>query len=197
MSKGEATREMIIEKAATLFSGKGFAGASMSDIMRETGLEKGGIYNHFQNKDQIALEAFDYSFELLWQQLEDELTGKINAVDRLVALIMAFAGLLKRPEFAAGCPVLNTAIDSDDTHPALKGRVRRAGERWYNLIDSIVAEGKRQAEIKAETDAHTLATVMIASLEGAVMLAKLYSSTIYMEETVRHLTWYIRTQVSI
>jgi AcrR family transcriptional regulator len=188
---------MIIERAASLFSMKGFAGASMSDIMHETGLEKGGIYNHFQNKDQIALEAFDYSFELLWQHLETGLEGKTNAVDRLLGLVTAFASLLRRPEFAAGCPVLNTAIDSDDTHPELKTRVRKAGERWYELLTSIVAEGKSKGELRTETDAHALATTMIASLEGAVMLVKLYSDRTYMEETVKHLTWYIRMQASV
>jgi len=197
LSKGETTRSMIIERSAGLFSRKGFAGASLSDIMQETGIEKGGIYNHFANKDEIALESFDYSFELLWQLFEDSLVGKTNAVDKLLALVTAFAGMPRRPEFAAGCPVLNTAVDSDDTHPALKSHVRKAGERWYGLLNDIITEGKRAGELKADTDAHALATTMVASMEGAVMLVKLYSNPIYMEETVNHLTWYIRSQISI
>ena len=59
MSKGEQTRERILARSAQLFNRQGYSGSSLSDIMRETGLEKGGIYNHFSSKEQLALEAFD------------------------------------------------------------------------------------------------------------------------------------------
>ena len=86
MSKGEVTREAILKQAAVVFNRQGYAGASMSDIMRVTGLEKGGIYNHFGSKDQLALEAFDYAFGLITQRLREGLQGKTNAVDRLLAM---------------------------------------------------------------------------------------------------------------
>ncbi|MHC5720487.1 MAG: TetR family transcriptional regulator, partial [Nostoc sp.] len=55
MSKGEETKSRILYQAAELFNQQGYAGSSMSDIMRVTGLQKGGIYNHFQSKDDLAL----------------------------------------------------------------------------------------------------------------------------------------------
>jgi len=69
MSKGEQTRTMILERTAQLFSCKGYFGSSLSDIMEATGLEKGGIYNHFTSKEQLALEAFDYAFEMVQQRI--------------------------------------------------------------------------------------------------------------------------------
>ena len=60
MSKGEQTRHMIIERAANVFSRQGYFGSSLSDLIQETGLKKGGIYNHFRGKDDLALAAFDY-----------------------------------------------------------------------------------------------------------------------------------------
>ena len=45
--KGEETRQEIIRKAAPIFNRKGYSGAALSDLMRATGLEKGGIYRHF------------------------------------------------------------------------------------------------------------------------------------------------------
>ena len=71
MNKGQSTREMIIEKSAELFNTRGYAGCSLSDIMAATGLKKGGIYNHFRNKDEISLEAFKFSFA----QVENILAG--------------------------------------------------------------------------------------------------------------------------
>src|SRR6266567_3509308 len=81
MSKGEQTKERILERAAQLFNQQGYFGSSLSDIMHETGLEKGGIYNHFASKEQLALEAFDYAIGLLEQRMRLALAGKINAID--------------------------------------------------------------------------------------------------------------------
>src|SRR6266487_2891191 len=82
MSKGEQTRERILARSAQLFNRQGYFGASLADIMRETGLEKGGIYNHFSSKEQLALESFDYAYGLVQQRVRQALAGKLNAIER-------------------------------------------------------------------------------------------------------------------
>ena len=62
MNKGLETRELIIERSAELFNTLGYNGCSLNEIMDATHLKKGGIYNHFKNKDEIALAAFEYSY---------------------------------------------------------------------------------------------------------------------------------------
>jgi AcrR family transcriptional regulator len=62
MTKGEETRQTIVEKAAALLNQRGFSGFSMSALMEATGLEKGGIYRHFDSKEQLASEAFEYAW---------------------------------------------------------------------------------------------------------------------------------------
>jgi len=61
MSKSSRNQSTNHRKAAALFNQQGYAGSSMSDLMRVTGLQKGGIYNHFRSKDELALEAFDFA----------------------------------------------------------------------------------------------------------------------------------------
>src|SRR5438876_5757808 len=107
MSKGEQTKERILERAAQLFNQQGYFGSSLSDIMHETGLEKGGIYNHFTSKEQLALEAFDYTVALLGQRMRDFLKGKTHAVDRLLAILSYFQSLIEDPIVVGGCPILN------------------------------------------------------------------------------------------
>jgi len=51
MSKGEETRERIVAEAAALFNQRGYEGGSMSELMKATGLEKGGIYRHFSSQE--------------------------------------------------------------------------------------------------------------------------------------------------
>ena len=65
MRKGEQTRHKIIRKAAPIFNQRGYEGAALSDLMQATGLEKGGIYRHFESKQQLAGEAFDYAWKIV------------------------------------------------------------------------------------------------------------------------------------
>ena len=60
MGKGELTRQRIVALAAPIFNQKGYAGTALSDLMRATGLEKGGIYRHFESKQELAEDAFDH-----------------------------------------------------------------------------------------------------------------------------------------
>ncbi len=193
MSKGEQTREMILAQAAQLFSRQGYFGSSLSDIMHETGLEKGGIYNHFSSKEQLALEAFDHVIALLEQRIRRLLSGKTHAIDRLLALVSHFQSLIDDPIVVGGCPILNTAIEADDAHPALRDRARVAMDRLRDTIERIIARGIQRQEIRPEVDVDTFVTVFIATLEGAVMLSKLYQDPAHMQRAAAYLTHYIET----
>src|SRR5687768_11870625 len=122
---------MIIEEAAAIFNKQGYSGTSLSDIMAATGLQKGGIYNHFANKDEIALDAFDYAYGIARERYRLALreAGR-DPVKQLFAMVEVFARNVEDPPIAGGCPVLNTAIDSDDTHPELRFRARNAVTEW-------------------------------------------------------------------
>ena len=114
MTKGERTRQLIVERAMPLFNTRGFSGASLNDLIRETGLEKGGIYNHFHSKEEIALAAFDHAVGLVAQRFGEAIGGKERALDRLLAIVDVFRDLAADQPLVGGCPVLNTAIEADD-----------------------------------------------------------------------------------
>jgi AcrR family transcriptional regulator len=61
MTKGEQTRQRIVAEAAPVFNQRGYEGSSLADLMKATGLKKGGIYRHFSSKEELAAEAFDYT----------------------------------------------------------------------------------------------------------------------------------------
>jgi TetR/AcrR family transcriptional regulator, transcriptional repressor for nem operon len=195
MSKGEQTKERILGRAAQLFNQQGYSGSSLADIMHETGLEKGGIYNHFASKEQLALEAFDYALELLQQRMRLALAGKINAIDRLLAIVSYFESIVDDPPVAGGCPILNTAIEADDAHPALRDRARRGMDSLRSTIQRIIVKGIERQEVRADVDADGCATIFIATLEGAVMLSKLYRDPIHMHRAVEYVTGYIETNL--
>jgi len=193
MSKAEATKARIIQQAADLFNQRGYAGSSMSDIMAATGLKKGGIYNHFASKDELALAAFDFAVEQVSQRYVRALKGKRGAVDRLKAIIHAFFTTPDESPIKGGCPLLNTAIESDDSHPALRQRTQNAMSRWRHLIHRVVQKGLERGELQPTVDPDGVATIVISTLEGALMLAKLYGDLIHLQRAKEHLDQYVES----
>lgn len=197
MSKAENTKAHIIRQAADLFNQKGYAGSSMSDIMKATGLKKGGIYNHFASKDELALAAFDYAASTLGVRYINAIqTGEgegKGAIAQLHTVLDVFQQNMQDMLIQGGCPLLNTAIESDDAHPALRDRTQQAMGRWHKSICLIVRRGLSRNEIKSGIEPDVVATVVIATLEGALMLTKLYEDYQYMEHAIAHLRHYADT----
>jgi len=83
--------------------------------------------------------------------------------------------------------VLNTAVESDDAHPALKERARETMEGWLRLIGRLVKEGVADGELRKTADPRETASVIVAALEGALMLARLHDDPAHMQRAVAHL----------
>lgn len=192
MAKGAVTRERIVQSAATVFSERGFFGSSMADLLKATGLQKGGLYNHFASKEELALESFDWAVRSVERRYEAALDGVDGAVDRLLAIVDVIRSLVADRALPGGCPILTTAIEADDTMPALRDRAREAMTRWQRLIGSNVKAGVTRGELRADADPYTVATVVTATLEGAVFLSKLYDDDVHMLRAVDHVAAYVR-----
>ena len=195
MRKGEQTRQEIIRKAAPIFNQKGYDGAALSDLMRATGLEKGGIYRHFSSKEALAAEAFDYAWRETLDARIHGLDTISNTVDRLKQLVANFVE--RRGIIPGGCPLLNTAIDTDDGNSILRARARKALRRWRNYLTSMICAGIKAREIHARVDAKKLATLIISSLEGAIMVYRLERNEEALRAVKTHLDSYFETEVRI
>ena len=192
---GDETREKIIRQAAALFNTQGFAGASMSDIMAATGLQKGGIYRHFESKEQLALESFDYAVRVMADRFRDALDGKRTAMERLRAIVSVFARIPVDPPVPGGCPVMNAGIENDDGNPVLRERARGAMDGLRDLVVRVAKGGIERGEVRPGVDPEALASVMISTLEGAVMLSKLYDDPEHVRRAAAHLERYLDESV--
>lgn len=172
VSKSDRTRQFIIEKTAPVFNAKGYAGTSMNDLTDVTGLTKGSIYGNFENKDAVALAAFDYNFGRVTLYLKSKILDKENAIERLLVYPGVYRDFLKIPFLQSGCPILNTSTEADDTHPLLRQKAADALTFWKKSIESQVNRGIERKEIKPGTRAAEIAVVMMSLIEGAIMQAK-------------------------
>lgn len=171
MTKGEETRQRIVELAAPLFNQRGYAGCSMSDIMEATGLEKGGIYRYFGSKESLAAEAFQFSVAHSRKLRTSDLDTVEGAAQKLRYIMDRF--LTEPSPIPGGCPLMNTAIDADDGNTVLRGLARQAFADWRKRVTSIIQQGIREGDFHTSCHAAELADTIIASLEGAMMLSRL------------------------
>lgn len=172
LSKAARTRQFIIEATASIFNIKGYAGTSMADLTEATKLTKGSIYGNFQNKEEVALAAFDYNLGKMTQMTALRLQKAVSYQDKLMVYARVYHRFMGEPFPIGGCPILNTAIESDDTHPVLKEKAAKAVNDWKKTLVEMIEGGRKAGEFKAGTDSTSLALSIIALIEGGMMIAK-------------------------
>lgn len=183
-TKGERTRHRIIAEAAAVFNQRGYEGTSIHDLMTATGLEKGGIYRHFESKDELAAEAYRYA----WHEATHARTRDIDSIEgampKLRYLVDRFVTL--RSPIPGGCPLMNTAVEAEDGSPLMRSLALEFLRDWQHRIQTIVCEGIRTGEIASSTNARCTANRLIAMLEGALMIARLERTREALEDA-RHM----------
>lgn len=171
MRKGEVTRQRITEKAAALFNQKGYEGCSMQDLMEATGLKKGGVYRHFANKEELAAEAFSFALKQTTKIRTEPLDEVTGAADKLRLAVHLF--IAAPSAVPGGCPLMNTAIDSDDGNPALRLLALNGIREWRARLAVIIDDGVRTGEFLQGTSSRQVSNTIIAALEGALMISRL------------------------
>jgi TetR/AcrR family transcriptional repressor of nem operon len=191
MGKSEKTKSLIIEKTASLFNSKGYAGTSLNDIAEATKLTKGSVYGNFANKDEVALAVFDYNLAKVNSIVSAEIARRKTAKEKLLAYSEVYSNYERYSFPEGGCPILNTAVESDDTHPELRKKAGMAINNWKKNIVHIIEKGILSKEFDKDTDAEQAALTIIALVEGGIMISKATGKTAYRNIIMKSLKGYI------
>jgi TetR/AcrR family transcriptional regulator, transcriptional repressor for nem operon len=170
--KRSKRRLAILASAAPIFNRRGYAGTSISDILAATDLEKGGLYNHFSSKEQLALEAFDFAYAQVSEYFAGALAGIESGLPRVRAYIDAFERYCLRPVVDGGCPVVNACIEADDALPFLRERVMRAFKDMRGVCLRNLLRAIEKGQIDSATDCEAAADFIVAALEGSLVLVR-------------------------
>ena len=163
LSKAERTRQFIIETTADIFNTKGYAGTSMSDITEATGLTKGSIYGNFENKEEVALAVFDHNYGKISGDIYQRIGKAKTYYDKLMVYITVYHSFTRSSSFPqGGCPVLNTAVEADDTNNALKNKAAKAIQKWHRSVMNLMQGGINSGEFKHGIDLNQMALSIIA-----------------------------------
>ncbi|MFC5412484.1 TetR/AcrR family transcriptional regulator [Larkinella bovis] len=171
MTKGEETRQFIVERSAPIFNTKGIAATAMSDIMAATKLSKGSLYVHFENKEDLAAVVVDYNMQLLAEKVLDTVNSHTNAKDRLFAYFDFFLDSQHSP-VVGGCPMMNFGTEADDTNELIRAKVNDVINSSQGIIRDIIEQGIRDGVFKADWNYKEFATVAFAMLEGGILIIR-------------------------
>jgi len=187
MRNSDETIGIILHEAGGLFNSHGYKATSIGHITAASGFTKGAIYRHFKNKEKLEEEALGYLSGIMFENLTKRIKTQTNAGDKLRTIVNFFESYLAKPPIKGGCPLLNAAVEADDGNPQLRKKANSILEILKNSIVHILGKGIDYGQIRKNTDKNYFATIMIASLEGGIMMSKLSRTDKDIRMVIKHL----------
>lgn len=192
MRNKDETIGVILHQAGGLFNSHGYKATSIGHITAASGFTKGAIYRHFKNKEKLEEEALGYLSGIMFENLTKRIKAQKNAGDKLRTIVNFFESYISKPPIKGGCPLLNAAVEADDSNPLLRKKANSILEILKDSIYHILNRGIEFGQIKKNIDKNYLSTIMIASLEGGIMMSKLVRSDKDIRIVIKHLEGMIR-----
>ncbi|GEQ85030.1 TetR family transcriptional regulator [Patiriisocius marinistellae] len=187
MRNAEATRNRIIRESANLFNIQGYKLTSISDITKATGLTKGAIYRHFESKSDLEQHAFRSLGKLMFDELGTSIREADSFEIKMEAMFEFFETYMHKPLYKGGCPLLNAAVESDDTNTALRQQTFNMLAQLKSSVEKIITNGIQNNQVKPHIDVPFYSTIIIATLEGGIMMSKLERTPDAILKTIKHL----------
>ena len=186
-TKAERTTAFIIETVAPIFNRQGYVGTSMSDLTEATGLTKGALYGNFENKDALALAAFQYNSTILLNALDEVLGGGQTSLDKLLRLTDFYRNYDVFTRKLGGCPILNVGVDSQYNHRTLAAAARETARIIEGKIALVLEEGVNRGEMKLPVTPLQFAKQFFTMIMGAVSMATIMADRKYLLNTIVYL----------
>ncbi len=194
-TKAERTTAYIIETVAPVFNKQGYIGTSMSDLTDATGLTKGAIYGNFENKEALALSAYEYNSKRLLVKIDDILSTETNALDKVFALTNFYRSYDVFTQDMGGCPVLNTGVDAQGNNRLLAAANREAIKEIEGKIALVLENGVNSKELKIPVTPLQFAKQMFTIIQGAVAMSTMTRDRKYLINTVTYLDMLIKREL--
>ena len=195
LTKAEKTTQYILEKVAPFFNKHGYTGTSMSDITKATGLTKGAIYGNFENKEELALKAFNYNIRKMLDPLISKLRGGLSGLEKLKAITNFYRTYFDKVITYGGCPVLNVGIDSVHHNSILYKRTIEVINKLNRAIEDDINQAKKEGTIKKSIDARKYANKIYSQIQGSCFLAMMLKDINKMIEMMDHIDHMIETEM--
>ncbi|MQA07296.1 MAG: TetR family transcriptional regulator [Pseudonocardiaceae bacterium] len=173
MPRRTDARERVLRTAGALLRSQGYHGTGLNQVLTESRAPKGSLYFHFPGgKEQLATESIELTGAELRRLLERLLASANTPREALHTVTEALAAELDSSDYRDGCPIATVALESCAGHDP----VRKASEDVYRSWLNVVTDYLRDNGFDSER-AKSRSVLIIAALEGALLLAKTQRDT--------------------
>ena len=157
--RGTETRRRILEVAAEAFADRGYAGTSLSDVLKASGVTKGGFYFHFPSKEALALAALRHKQEQWAGLVMAAVMRHPRAVDQLQAMVEALCDLHEQDRSCRAISRLCTELGTQLT-------------TWMDLVAALLRRGQDEGDIRPDVEPEIAAEVAVESFIGLETVAE-------------------------
>ena len=169
--KGQATRDRIVAAAAALVYERGVAGTSTEDVQAAAGVSASQLYHYFGDKRTLTRAVIDHQTNAILGFQEPVLSG-LDSIDALRSWAAAIVDIQRSHGFRGGCPLGSLASELAENDSAAREDVVAAYRRWQAAIRGGLAAMRERGRLVDSADVDGLATALLTSLQGGLLLAK-------------------------
>lgn len=187
LDKGKLTRERIVTVAAELFRKHGFHNTSLSQILEEAELTKGGFYFHFKSKEALGDAVIDHMRDFWVNEVLDKIASEQGAIGKIERMFDIMITTHESNIFhgVALLAVLTAEMMEVEEHFSV--HLRRIHSDWKASFVDILEQGKREGIFKEWMDPDAMALLIIGALQGVTMMAHLDPEHIDLARLFRNL----------
>ena len=196
LSKSEITSKFIIETVAPIFNKKGYAATSMADITNATGLTKGAIYGNFENKETIAIAAFQKNVNDLLKRITIHQEQSKSPLQKLYLITDFYRNYYHFSKELGGCPILNIGVDANNQDTALLEEVRNVINKTQNNIAKLIDWGKDIGEMKLTMDSQKFAKQLYSHIQGAIFMTYTMDDSDYLLQAMDEIDEFIDSDIA-
>ncbi|MEW2922290.1 TetR/AcrR family transcriptional regulator [Muricauda sp. ANG21] len=193
--KAERTTAYIIETVAPIFNKFGYVGTSMSDLTEATGLTKGAIYGNFENKEALALSAFEYNQKQLLAAIDEKLNVDGTALDKLFSLMHFYKQYDVFSLPMGGCPILNVGVDAQSNNNLLSAAVKETIKEIEGKIALVLENGVNKNEIHLPVPPLQFAKQLFTMVQGAIAMSTMTRDRKYLINTITYLEHLVNREI--
>jgi TetR/AcrR family transcriptional regulator, transcriptional repressor for nem operon len=165
-------KERIVVAALEAMHQRGFNATSVQDITDAAKVPKGSFYNHFESKEDLALEALDRYWQRVLGSLKSLGDERIPPLARLRAYFSYLSRLASETGYSDGCFVGNMSAEMSGQSRIVRERLALLLAAWTRAIESCVREAQTNGSVRKDIDAKIVAEYLLNSWEGAVVRSK-------------------------
>ena len=183
------TRDRLIESARFLFWERGYAGTSMADLLAHSSVNSGSFYHFFESKEALLRAVLETYKDALRPMVIDPAFAQVEEpVGRIFAILAGYRERILQTGCTYGCPLGRLALEIDPENRPAHKLIAENFQGWIEAVRECVDAMKLPAGVEPES----LATYVLAVMEGGVMLSRSYGSVDPFDRTVAQLQEHFR-----